>query len=511
MLTHGDMTIYRYLKKQANYFKTKPFLYFEEEVISYTEMLKRTNRTAAWLEQSGIKKGDTVAIMLKNSPIFYDIWFACGALGAIMLPINVASTASELRYFLEHSDSKGFIYDEILITKKHEEVMMDVPLRFYQSTNMDWKQKISLEDSSPHDKNVQAEDVCGIMYTSGTTAKPKGVLITHENYLYAGHSSVLYQQLTSKDRYLIFLPLFHVNSQYYSSMAMLVVGGSIILQEKFSANTFWDDVEKYKPTVSSFVATIIKILVRLESHPYEKQHSIRQIGYGLFVTKNDVETFKERFGIHLFQWFGMTESITTNITTPLYEEMPIDEETGILSIGKPGLGQEVKIIDHEGFECPIGEVGEITIKSPSLMKGYYKNEIETNNTIKEGWLYTGDNGYMNEDGFIWFVDRNKDMIKRAGENISSVEIENVLSDHQSVVNCAVIASPDELREEKVVAYIETEDKALSSEKLILFCEERLSSFKIPEEFHFIDEFPRTSIGKIQKNVLRENIRLSGGM
>ncbi|MGP4105918.1 class I adenylate-forming enzyme family protein [Virgibacillus sp. L01] len=511
MLTHGDMTIYTYLKKQANYFKTKPFLYFEEEVISYTEMLMRTNRTAAWLEQSGIKKGDTVAIMLKNSPVFYDIWFACGALGAIMLPINVASTASELRYFLEHSDSKGFIFDETLITEKHREVMVDVPLRFYQSTNTDWKQKVSLEDPSPHDKNVHAEDVCGIMYTSGTTAKPKGVLVTHENYLYAGHSSVLYQQLTPEDRYLIFLPLFHVNSQYYSSMAMLVVGGSIILQEKFSANTFWDDVEKYKPTVSSFVATIIKILVRLESHPYERQHSIRQIGYGLFVTKNDVETFKERFGIHLFQWFGMTESITTNITTPLYERMPMDEETGILSIGKPGLGQEVKIIDREGFECPTGTVGEITIKSPSLMKGYYKSEIETNKTIKEGWLYTGDNGYMNEDGFIWFVDRNKDMIKRAGENISSVEIENVLSDHPSVINCAVVASPDELREEKVVAYIETEDNTLSAEKLTSFCKERLSSFKIPEEFHFVEEFPRTSIGKIQKNVLRENIRLSGGM
>ncbi|WP_164670205.1 class I adenylate-forming enzyme family protein [Virgibacillus doumboii] len=503
MLTHGDMTIYTYLEKQAKKYKEKPFLYFEEEIISYEEMLNRVNKTAAWLEKKGIKKGDTVAMMLKNSPEFYYIWFACGALGAIMLPINIASTASELRYFLEHSESKGFIYNPAFKTKEIEEVIKDVPLLFHQAENQEWENNVKKMDASSHKKQVGSQDVCGIMYTSGTTAKPKGVLITHENYLYAGHSSVLYQGLTPEDRYLIFLPLFHVNSQYYTSMSTLVVGGSIILLESFSANGFWDNVEKYQPTVSSFVATIIKILLELESHPYEKKHSIRQIGYGLFVTKNDVEAFKERFGIPLYQWFGMTESITTNITTPFYDEMQEDPETGIFSIGKAGLGQEVKIVNEEGLECPYGTVGEIIIKSPSLMKGYYKNEFETNKTINDGWLYTGDNGYMNDEGYIWFVDRGKDVIKRAGENISSLEIENVLSDHPSVINCAVIAAPDTLREEKVVAYIETEDKNLDAETLTAFCQKQLSSFKIPEEYHFVDEFPKTSIGKIQKNLLRE--------
>jgi len=503
MLTHGNMTIYTYLEKQAKKYTSKPFIYFEDEVISYSEMVKRTNKTANWLEKNGIQKGDRVAIMLRNSPIFYDIWFACGALGAIMIPINIASTASELSYFLEHSESKGFIYDDSLITNKHEEVMNDIQILFHQSTSSQWKKEVGQLDATSHDKKVKAQDVCGIMYTSGTTAKPKGVMITHENYLYAGHSSVLYQQLTPEDRYLILLPLFHVNAQYYSSMATLVVGGTIILQEKFSANTFWNDVERYEPTVSSFVATIIKILLKLEFHPFEMKHFIRQVGYGLFVTKNDVETFKNRFGINLFQWFGMTESITTNITTPLYTDMLADEETGILSMGKAGLGQEVKIVNTEGIECPNGTIGEIILKSPSLMKGYYKNEVETNKTIRDGWLYTGDNGYMNEDGYIWFVDRNKDMIKRAGENISSLEIENVLSGHPSVANCAIVSAPDELREEKVVAYIETSDSEVTEDMLREYCAERLSAFKIPTEFYFVDEFPRTSIGKIQKNVLRE--------
>ncbi|MFA1822600.1 class I adenylate-forming enzyme family protein [Virgibacillus oceani] len=503
MLTHGNMTIYTYLEKQAKKYEGKPFLYFEDQVISYEEMFKRANQTAAWLEEKGITKGDVVTVMIKNCPSFYDVWFACGALGAVLLPINTASTASELAYFLEHSESKGIIFDKELVSNGHREVMNECNLLFEQELTEAWMGELRNESGDTHKKEVGASDVAGILYTSGTTAKPKGVLITHENYLYAGHSSVLYQQLTPNDRYLIFLPLFHVNSQYYTSMSTLVVGGSIVLLESFKASAFWETVDKYKPTVTSLVATIIKILIRREPSALEKNNSIRHAGYGLFVPTNEVNTFQERFGIKIFQWFGMTESITTNITNPIYADMPEDKETGILSIGKAGLGQQVKIVNEHREELPFGVVGEITIKSPSLMKGYYKNEEETMKTLKDGWLYTGDNGYMNKEGYIWFMDRNKDMIKRAGENISSVEIENVVSEHPSVSHCAIIAAPDEIREEKVVAYIETENKDLTEEDIKKFCKEKLSSFKIPEEIYFVDSFPRTSIGKIQKNLLRK--------
>ncbi|MBD7984532.1 AMP-binding protein [Sporosarcina sp. Sa2YVA2] len=264
------------------------------------------------------------------------------------------------------------------------------------------------------------------MYTSGTTAKPKGVLITHENYLFAGHSSVLYQQLTPDDRYLIFLPLFHANSQYYTSMATLVVGGTIILRERFSSTDFWNVVDRYQPTATSLVATTIKMLLEMPEQEKEKGHPLKRAGYGLFVPYPELLTFQERFGISLYLWYGMTETITTNIVTPLYEEMVRDPENGIVSIGKPGLGHEVKIIDEDGEELPYGEVGQILIKGPSLMKGYFKNLEATSQTLQGGWLHTGDSGYMNEDGFIWFIDRSKDLIKRAGENISSIEVENIL-------------------------------------------------------------------------------------
>lgn len=503
MLTHGNQTLYTLLQKQARRYEDKPFLLFEDEEITYQDMLGRVNRTARWLSSKGIGKGDTVAAFLSNSPLFYDVWYACGSLGAVMLPINTASTPSELEYFLDHSESRGFLFEEGLIDDGHLEVAEKLDLAFIQGTGNSFEQERESHSNADVECQANAGDVACIMYTSGTTAKPKGVLITHENYLFAGHSSVLYQQLTPEDRYLIFLPLFHANSQYYTSMATLVAGGTIILQERFSSSGFWDAVDRYKPTVSSLVATVIKMLLERPEHPKEKSHTLKRAGYGLFVTYPDLQKFRERFGIQLYQWFGMTETITTNIVTPIYEEMVRDPETGIVPIGKPALGHEVKIVGPDGEELPFGETGEILVKSPSLMKGYFKNPEATSQTLQNGWLHTGDNGYMNEEGFIWFVDRNKDMIKRAGENISSIEVENVLSDHPAVQDCAVIGEPDALREEKVVAYVKLFDgEQVTEDELENFCRERLSYFKVPQEFRIIDDFPRTSIGKIQKNLLR---------
>lgn len=503
MLTHGNMTIYTMLIKQAHKDANKPFIIYENEEFSYETMLQKVNQTAHWLVHKGIKKGDTIGVFLYNSPTFYELWFACGAIGAVLLPINTASTPIELEYFLEHSDSKGFIYEKDLINEKHKNIISINQLLFTQACSSEWENE-KLKQSNKNISNfVQANDTACIMYTSGTTAKPKGVLITHENYLFAGHSSALYQQLNKSDRYLIFLPLFHANSQYYTSMATLVVGGTIILLKHFSASSFWDAVKKYKPTVTSLVATIIKILNETPTHPDENNHSIRQAGYGLFITKSDMELFKKRFGIHLFQWYGLTETITVNVTVPLYEEMPVDPETGILSIGKAALGQEIKIINDNGNSLPPGKVGEIIVKSPSLMKGYYKNKKETDKALQDGWFHTGDYGYYNEEGFIWFVDRDNDMIKRAGENISSIEVENVIADHIDVEDCAVIGVPDKLREKAVIAYVKTHNNNIIEDELRAHCEMHLSYFKVPEEFHFVNDFPRTSIGKIQKNKLRD--------
>lgn len=504
MLTHGQHTTYTMLEKQTMKRPDKDFVIFGNDSRTYASIFQRVNQLARWFKQKEITKGDIVAVFLSNSPLFYEAWFACGAIGAVLLPINTASTTSELEYFLEHSESKGFLYEKELVNDHHIEMVQQKKLAFCQDSDAAWSEELALLPNKKIDCTVTPYDVAVIMYTSGTTAKPKGVLITHENYLFAGHSSVLYQQLNPEDRYLIFLPLFHVNSQYYTSMPMLVCGGTIVLEKRFSSSTFWDTVEKHKPTVTSLVATTIKMLLEKPFQQKEIPNSIRHAGYGLFVPTADLKTFQKRFGIKLFQWYGLTESITTNIVTPLYEDMPIDSKTGISAIGKAALGHQVKILNEDGQELSPLEVGQIVLSGPSLMKGYYKNPEATAQTLQNGWLLTGDNGYADKDGFIWFVDRNKDMIKRAGENISSIEIENILSSHPAVQECAVIGELDPLREESVIAYVKLCDgQQVENDELKKFCAKYLSYFKVPQEFYIIDDFPRTSIGKIQKNLLRE--------
>lgn len=508
MLITGNKTVYDLIKEKHALHPAKVFLYFEDQCITYEDLLVRVNQTAHFLKVKGVKKGEKVALLLSNTPEFYYIWFGCAAIGAVLVPINTASTSFEIEYFIDHSDAVGFIAEEALYSDKIMQVIKSRNLLFCEILRNNWASNLSKYESVDPLESVSVKDVCCIMYTSGTTSKPKGVEITHENYLFAGETSVRNQWLTPMDRYLIFLPLFHANSQYYTSMAALVAGCSIILKRRFRSTTFWDDVQRYQPTISSFVATTIKMLLQNDRHPNEKNHSLRKAGYGLFVTYNELVQFESRFGIHLFQWYGMTETITTSIVTPLYDERIVDEKTGIVPIGKAALGHEVKIVDEDGKECGPGEIGEIIIHSPSLMRGYYKNGEATAETIREGWLYTGDNGYFQKNGYIWFVDRNKDMIKRAGENISSLEVENVLRDHPCVEECAVIAVPDQLREELVGAFIKVKDgENLSTSELQAFCEERLSYFKVPQIFQFIDDFPRTSIGKVQKNYLRKQFLL----
>lgn len=509
----GNRTVYKLLREKANQHPDKLFLLFKEKKYTYKEILNKTNQTARLLIRSGVNKGDRVSVFIDNCPEFYFLWYGCAAIGAILVPLNTASTAHELEYFLSHSESKLLIIDEQYLSDKLEQVIHSSPVKQVFVLNhrrLQHKYSDFLSEASKQNVDectgieVEPQDVCCIMYTSGTTAKPKGVLITHHNYIFAGETSVRNQWLTPEDRYLIFLPLFHANSQYYTSMASLCVGATIVLLPRFSASTFWNDVQYYKPTVSSFVATVIKILLHRPVSNAERHNSLRQAGYGLFVTKEELERFEKRFNMKLFQWYGMTESITTNIVTPLFDKRRYDQTTNIVALGKPSLGQEVKIIDENDNEVPCGKVGQIIIKSPSLMKGYYKNQTATQETLRDGWLYTGDNGYKNEEGYIWFVDRNKDIIKRAGENISSLEIENVLNDHPFVEDSAVISVPDQMREEAVKAFIKLlPGKYLSVEELREYCKERLSYFKVPQYYEFVDEFPRTSIGKIQKNILKQ--------
>ena len=295
-----------------------------------------------------------------------------------------------------------------------------------------------------------SEDVVAMLYTSGTTSKPKGVQVTNANYIYAGELLSKSINLNENDRAFIVLPLFHGNAQYYSTMSALVVGASIALTEKFSASRYFKQAKVLGGTVGSLFAAPIRMILTKDYDEKDQDNDIRLILFAQSIAEHQITEFEEKFDIKLLQMYGMTETVGVPLINP------INDIRKNMSIGKPSIGYEVKLLDENGYEVTDGEVGQIAVKGVrgrTLMKGYFKNEEATRQAFKGDWLLTGDNAYVGKDGYFYFVDRMKDMIKRSGENVAANEVESVLVEHEAVYEAAVIGIPDEMRDEAIKAYV----------------------------------------------------------
>jgi len=297
------------------------------------------------------------------------------------------------------------------------------------------------------------------------------------------------------------LPLFHAGAQLHAFVPMLLVGGGIALMERFSASRFVDQAIRYEATLAALFAAPIRMLLAQPPTVVEGRTPLRAISYAQNITVAQFDAWHERFKAPLQQIWGMTETMSL----PLMQ--PLDFPRKPLSMGMPVLGYECKVVDPQGEEVPPGSVGELIVRGEpgvSLMKGYFKNPGATAETIRDGWLYSGDNAWMDEDGYFFFVDRKKDMIKRAGENVSASEVEETLRQHPAVFDAAVVGMPDPVRDQMIKAYVILQPGATATAgELIQWCRARLSSFKIPELVDFRDAFPRTSVGKIQKHLFEE--------
>jgi crotonobetaine/carnitine-CoA ligase len=303
------------------------------------------------------------------------------------------------------------------------------------------------------------------------------------------------------DRVLCVLPLFHVNALCHTCIAMLSAGGSIVLVEKFSASHFWEQVREYGATTSSLMRTIPQILLSWPEKPDDRDNPLR-----LIVTLLSPEMhvrFEERFGVKGVPSYSLTEDILSIIGP---QNMP-KEKLGSCGVLLAPEVHRMAIHDEDGQPLPPGKAGEIVKQSPTVMKGYYKNPEATAKTLKNGWLYTGDLGYLDRDGYLYFVDRVKDMVRRADENISSEEVERVLNSHPAVAESAVIAVPDQIRGEEVKAYIVLKPPATPSsvpaEEIWNFCKGHLAAFKVPRYIEYRAELPKTPSSKVQKNILRD--------
>jgi acyl-CoA synthetase (AMP-forming)/AMP-acid ligase II len=503
------------LQGRVKEYPEKLALIFKEGHWSYADFQREVDRVACGFIRIGVKRGDRIAFVLPNCPEFLFAVFAVTQIGAVFVPLNPEYTAEEAQYVLHHSEASIVLTSPELLPLI-DAVRGELPelkqVIVIGDTGMpgasSWGNFLFGVSSTPAAVSVDPEDLASITYTSGTTDRPKGVMLSQYAYAFAPRMRAQGLGWGENDRVLCVLPLFHVNALCHTCIAMLSVGGSIVLTEKFSASRFWAEVREHSITTSSIMRTIPQILLSLPERPDDGDNPLR-----LAVTLLSPEMhlrFEERFNLKAVPSYSLTEDILSVIGPG---DMP-KEKLGSCGVPLAPEVHTVAIHDETGHPLPPGKSGEIVKRSPTVMKGYYKNTEASAKALKNGWLYTGDLGYLDEDGYLYFVDRVKDMVRRGDENISSEEVERVLNSHPEIAESAVIAVPDHIRGEEVKAYIVLKRPAtpetLPPEKIWNFCKSHLSAYKVPRYLEYRAELPKTPSSKVQKNILRDESQQGSG-
>ncbi len=512
-LATGADTLVGVLERRAAERPSAPWLVFEDldgAVVrrSYGEALQRATRTASVLRKLGVGTGDRVHIHLSNCPEFYDLWFGTALLGAVMVPTNPLLTAGELAYVVTHagcvlSATHPELIDTVRSAHSGDLMVVGSPSPVGGALMLENE----LQRAEPYDAAEAAAptDVAAILYTSGTTSRPKGVQVTHANYLHVGEIVAQHLRIRPEDRMLVALPLFHANAQYYSTMSALVTGASVIVMERFSASRWPGVAVRHGATLASLFAAPIRMLLAQPELEDVARNELRAVIFSQNVTPAQLDAFERRFGCPLLQLYGMTETIAPPTLNPLYGPRRN------MSIGRPTLGASLRVVDERGHDVARGEVGELQVAGEpgtTLMAGYLGDEEATHDAIIEGWLHTGDNVRVDEDGYFHFVDRAKDMIKRAGENVAASEIESVVNSHPAVFESAAVGVQDEMRDEAIKVYVVLANgTSATADELTAWCAARLARFKVPGSIEFVEGLPRTSVGKIRKEVLRTGGRV----
>jgi len=485
---------------------------------TYEEFFNGVKKAAAMFSGLGIEKGDRVCLFLPNCIEYVYSWFGLSLIGAISVPVNTAYKRDEMAYILNNAEAKGLVTDPSLADvagaaaylAPNVEVKLlrdEGELNSSVSNPMGWT-----DFSAAHDAavpladlpEISPDDVSMLVYTSGTTGNPKGVMCTHLMYVAAGQGFAHWTEATSDDRFFTCLPYYHANIQYYSTMGALAAGGTLVVVDRFSASRFWGQVRESQATVVNFIGMMMPVLAKSEPSPNDKDNTVRLFYGSPSFPPEFLAAFEERFATDIIVGFGMTETCFGTIEK-------IGEARRAGSSGGPrqhpvkGFENQVRIADPvTGVHVGVDTVGEITIHNPAIMPGYWRNDEQNAETLRDGWLYTGDLGWVDSDGFLYFVDRKKDIIRRRGENISSQEVENVVKRHPNVLDCAVLAVPSELGEDEVKAYVTPrEGSTPDPQELVYWCADNLAYFKVPRYWEVRDELPRTPSLRVRKDVLRQ--------
>lgn len=490
----------------------RPFVVFKDRTWSWAGFEDDYLATARLLTARGVSRGDRVSVMAGNHIGHLKLLFACARIGAILVPVNPKFGVSEAKYVMHHAGVSGVVCGEDELAVVRAACAGIEPAPWFMLLDSSIPDAPGLEEAAAAAADTRlpppanADDTCIIIYTSGSTGFPKGAMHSQRNFVTSGEANVARLWLQPEDRLLIVLPLFHVNAIFYSLAGALMAGAVALVQERFSASTFWQTAVDTGATQVNLIDAAGRILKMRPRSEFRREHHIR-IAYG--VRPESQECFREEFGIKdLLTGFGMTE-------IPGFSCNPFQGLRKTESLGQIGCHPDpsrpwaqCRLVDDNGNDVGVDQAGELWVKHPIIMQGYFKDPEQTAATFQDGWFKTGDLLRRDADGYFYFVTRKKDIIRRRGENIAGAEIDNTIALHPAVEEVAALPVPAELGDEEIlVAVVLKPGSTASAQDIAAWCAERLAAMKVPRYVLFMDTLPHTATHKIAKHVLKADITL----
>ncbi|MBT2686313.1 o-succinylbenzoate--CoA ligase [Bacillus sp. ISL-37] len=488
-------TMPNWLKKRADLSPDREALIFEGNTYTFKQVFEKAKSYVAKLGALGMHKGETAAVLFSNQAESVFILYAFQMAGIRTVILNNRLTSEELSWQLGDSDAKVLVYEN-----RFEDKVSEVNPKIRKISTDEWSQVQEKTASILEEFNL--DDVTTIMYTSGTTGNPKGVMQTYGNHWWSANASALNLGLHQHDKWLCTVPIFHI-SGYSILMRSQIYGMPVVLHSSFEEKKVIEDIRKYQVTVISVVSTMLRrVVTELGSEKLPVSFRCMLLGGGpapLPLLESCIDK-----DIPVFQTYGMTE--TSSQFATLSPEYSIQR---LGSAGKALFPNQIRIVNSVGKDVPQGVEGEILVKGPNVTIGYLNRPDVTADKIREKWLHTGDIGYLDSEGFLFVLDRRSDLIISGGENIYPAEIEGVLLSHPGVSDAGVIGAPDEKWQQVPVAFIVKSDTDISEDSLLALCEEKLAKYKLPKKFYFVESLPRNAAKKLLRRTLREWLEAKG--
>lgn len=484
------MNIARHIEIGVEEFPDHPAIIFEETSITYLQLNRSANQIANALKANGVNRGDRVALYLPNIPEFAICYLAILKLGAIAVSINTMFKSDEVKYIVNDSKPK------IIFTVP--DLAPNIPLTDCPSLQ---NVVIGLDNWMNQGNDFEAIEMKGndpavLLYTSGTTGFPKGATLSHGNVISNAQSTVHHAGFIHDDRMILFLPLFHVFGQNFIMNATFTALGTLVMHRRFILDEVLNSIQQHKITMFFGVPTIFITLLNTDLSKYDLSSIRYDFSAAATMPQEVSRAWTERFGRRIYEGYGLTEC------SPFacYNH---DSHHKFGSVGTAIQGSQIKVLDGDDRELPRGEWGEICIRGPGVMLGYWNRPGDTEFALRNGWLHSGDIGMMDDEGYVFIMDRLKDMINAAGFKIWPAEVEQFLYQHQAIKEVAVYGVPDPIKGEAVKAAVVLKKGVhATSDEIIAFCRERIAAYKVPSVVEFLNELPKSATGKILKRVLR---------